>query len=420
MKTTMKRKAHHQTTHVFDHVPTEVMLHTFSMLDIPTLAQSQRVSKKWLALTSDEKVWRKVAASHCLLPCDTLSIDDVVKNISPSQSRHLRNSHLTLDTHPSGRFPEDEEADVDIYSRAFLTSPLARLCSNGYFDGLTCFQDLCKRFWCLERTWQPHSPSNPHLDPEVRSIDAAPPIVWSQWNEMDDAIEEVGRDVWRIKVCPADNVLISTGQRGGVRVVDIETGRILWRLDNRLTRRFPHVEYDRGYMVLDRIGHGNFEVWSALSLDGQERRGAFELYATLNSPRPIRALRFQYPYLGVASQDGHVLFWDVPQKKLVQTISLEGTPHVQANVNYIDFDDDWVFLVGVGAMCFSVLSRSTERVVFSLAEYLKKQLPPPRTFVLQAEEDPSGSLNNVDTGSSGSQHGSQYTHGLHKRHLRAS
>ena len=135
---------------------------------------------------------------------------------------------------------------------------------------------------------------------------------------------------------PKEKVLISTGQRGGIRVVDIRTGEVLWRLDRRMTRHFPHAEFDRGYLIFDRIGHGNFEVWRQSWLGDQvQRRGSFELFASLTSPRPTRALRFQYPILAVATQDGHVLLWDIELQEIVQVISLAGSMHVDANVNYI-------------------------------------------------------------------------------------
>lgn len=406
-------------------LPTEVALFVFSQLDPPSLARCKRVARAWRWLANDEKVWRQVAVHRAWVDPACQSINDVMRDITPSQARSLRRSKLTLessaktttdgaDVTPSipTSSPNSNGPDSDPYRRAHLTSPIAQSCASSYYAFMSSFQELCKRKWCLDRAWQSEatvaglgpasadaqsasgaddadashvaSPTA-QLHAHMRNIDAAPPIVWNRWNEMDDGVEEVARDVWRIKTCPAESVLISTGRRGGVRVVDIQTGSVLWRLDSRLTRRYPHVEYDRGYLVLDRVGHGNFEIWSSLSLDDEERRGAFDVFATLESPRPTRALRFQFPFLCVATQDGHVLLWDVPKQQLVQDISLEGTSHVDANINYIDFDDDFVFLVGVGAKCVTIISRRLGKPIWTLADHFENKLRPPTTFKLVEE-----------------------------------
>lgn len=128
-------------------------------------------------------------------------------------------------------------------------------------------------------------------------------------------------------------MLISTGQRGGVRVVDIKTGKVLWRLDRRMTRHFAHLEYDRGLAIYDRVGHGNFEVWKQAQASLPSVN--FELFTSLSSPRPTRAFRFQYPILAVATRDGYILLWDVATQKITQEMSLIGSLHDDGNINYI-------------------------------------------------------------------------------------
>lgn len=133
---------------------------------------------------------------------------------------------------------------------------------------------------------------------------------------------------------PIDNLLISSGQRGGIRVVDIMSGEVLWRLDRQMTRNFPHIEYDRGQLIFDRIGHG-LEIWRKSWLTGVGGRGEFRLHSSLSSPHSTRAFRFQFPTLAVATSDNIVLMWDVEKEKIFYEYSLEGTMHTNGNINYI-------------------------------------------------------------------------------------
>ncbi len=55
------------------------------------------------------------------------------------------------------------------------------------------------------------------------------------------------------------------------------------------------------------------------------------------------------------------MLWNVPDEELIQSIDFRDSPHRDGNVNYIDFDDDFVFLNGVGAKSVSVYSRRTGR-----------------------------------------------------------
>lgn len=52
---------------------------------------------------------------------------------------------------------------------------------------------------------------------------------------------------------------------------------------------------------------------------------------------------------------------------------------------FSDFDDAFVFLVGTGAKCFSVISRKLGKVIWTLADHFEAGLEGPSTFALESE-----------------------------------
>lgn len=184
--------------------------------------------------------------------------------------------------------------------------------------------------------------------------------------------------VWRIKLDPFDESIITTGRRGGVRAMDAHTGEALWWIPVNQTGRFPHLEFSNGWMIFDRLGY--FEVWRSErlveDLADEARRGAFQRFTILDPPRDVRAFRFQYPSLVCSSLDGYVLEFDVPHKTLVRSIRVGGGVNEDANVNYIEFDDDFVFLVGSGCDAVTVLDRVTGEVVWTLFDHIDQHGAP--------------------------------------------
>lgn len=368
-------------------LPTELSLLVLSFLDPPSLCRCQEVCKAWQSLAVKDGVWRSVALNLGYLPPGVIRAQDLCE--PPADVRWCSNTNAYSLDYVKGVEPVHTQVrqgeSVDYPS--LLTTSSAR----GYYDGLVSFQDLCIRKWRVDARW---SATREHetgalweLQPEMRLIDAAPPLVRPATDLEEEVVEEEGRDVWRIKLDPVDRTIISTGQRGGVRVLCLDTKQVLWRLPQLATRQYPHVEFDRGFMVFDRMGHGHFEVWRAQRLAGADgQRGHFDHYATLASPRPPRALRFQYPNLVVATLDGHLLTWDIVSKTVVQDIDLEDSVH-KDNVNYIDFDDEFIFLCGTGGKCVTAVSRKKGSIIWSLSMHFESNLPPPSTYLYERRSD---------------------------------
>lgn len=199
-------------------LPTEIVLIILSLLDPPSLARCQQVCKQWYQLANGEKVWRWIAIQRAYTQESSLSINDVLSPLKPTEVISPACGHALLQVLPeelrsnvAARYQENVHGGAGIH----LSNHLRKGDSTGYFDGVETYQDLCKRKWCLDRVWQcvPRKVYNDghvdmgeassyaaRLDPVMSDFDAAPPYVGAGWDHNDDVLEEVGRDVWRIKI----------------------------------------------------------------------------------------------------------------------------------------------------------------------------------------------------------------------------
>lgn len=290
--------------------------------------------------------------------------------------------------------------------------------TTDYFDDCDTWRSLCCRLWCLDCNWSAKdsrclaTPSRPLLSPDTDDDErgATPsdvPTYDSETASTSSSSQSLpyllprqrvlhektyGAGVWRCKVDPEERTYIVTGQNGGIQVFDHSTNALLWHIARTATRPNPHLEFSHGWMIFDRPGIGHFEVWRRESLvpdlGRPPDRGHYQRFTVLSSTRPIRAYRFQFPYLCAASEDGFILIWNVPQQELVETIDFRDSPHRGGNINYIDFDDEFVFLNGRGAKSVSVFSRCTKSMVWTLGQHFASGRPPPSTWRLQ-ELEPS-------------------------------
>lgn len=256
---------------------------------------------------------------------------------------------------------------------------------SGYFDDVSDFGALCKKVWTLDRCWGMHRSDDADQEQRPRRrVELRPEV---------HPLRPTGtqEDVHRIKLDPFDQCVIVTGRHGGVRSLDAITGDLLWSISPSETRDYPHLEFSEGYMVFDRLGAyavrsqltagiGHFEVWRSERLLGdlseEARRGAFRRYTILTTAHPVRAYRFQYPTLVCSTLDGFVLQFDVPQKTLTHSFAVSGGVNEGLNVNYIDFDDNFIFLVGNGCDAVTVLHRETGEVAWALFDYIDQHGPP--------------------------------------------
>jgi hypothetical protein len=203
-------------------LPTEIVLLVLSHLHPPSLARCQRVCRKLQRLANEDDVWRRVAIQqgyaderHVLAKEVLQWVPEDLKRLTTATSSHcllqdqpketLENITSRLQEHPI-----DYQVGLDTLS-AFPKSAV----TDYYSGNIETFQDLCRKKWCLDATWQclPGSrESGIHaetgetfsipnrLEPVLRNLDAAPPYVGIGWHQNEGLIEEVGRDIWRIKI----------------------------------------------------------------------------------------------------------------------------------------------------------------------------------------------------------------------------
>ncbi|KAN0100079.1 hypothetical protein V8E55_000063 [Tylopilus felleus] len=214
-----------------------------------------------------------------------------------------------------------------------------------------CWKTYCRRQLEIERGWRGKAPSI------VRELTAT------------------GAGVHRIKVDPELGLIITTCQKGGLFVCDIESNHILWALPPSHVVNYAHCEYDRGYVVFNRNDNCK-EVWRrTVDADGNQHsetsppdqdmleaseqaatnfhspdrhRGHFKAWALLRMPEITRAFRFAYPTL-LATASNNAFVWDVPRSQLISVIRDLQRPHhkqLLGNINYVEVNDLYVFVCG--------------------------------------------------------------------------
>ncbi|KAH9059604.1 hypothetical protein EDB87DRAFT_769868 [Lactarius vividus] len=201
--------------------------------------------------------------------------------------------------------------------------------------GSTSWKDFCYRSFQLHKNWE----GKGHVVARV----VPPP----------------GLNVHRIKIDEKAGICIMTCVWGGLNVLHLFSGIVLWCLPQLHVRSNAHCEYDNGYLVFDHID-GTMEVWrlaNDFSIEGEVAadappdgeqmdvsarvaalyhqyapRGQFRPWALLRFHEATRAYRLAYPTL-ICASDERAFLHDVRTGSLVQTIDihLEGLRYVDVN-----------------------------------------------------------------------------------------
>ncbi|KAI4742912.1 hypothetical protein E4T50_06699 [Aureobasidium sp. EXF-12298] len=226
-----------------------------------------------------------------------------------------------------------------------------------YFRNVESWKDFCKRLVLLERNWGSKRPV-------VR-----------------ESVVQVGYDpVWRFKPDFKRRFIVSTSQSGGVCVIDMDDGRMLWRLRREDVRMCLLVQQSRGVLIIqlweimlivasgahleydqesgtacwDRFGNA-IEVWKADEVE----RGTFHRVGILEhdcETRGFQLSRFNdKETLCVVSSEGKGFVWDLsvhpPHQQNVLEIENEAVGH-------LDQGEDTV-CYSMGTRGYHVCSKTT-------------------------------------------------------------
>lgn len=384
------------------HLPPETFSYILSFLPPPSLVEAAQVSRSWSSFCLDESLWRELALrlDYCQLE-RAAEESHTGYRVVASVLQHFQ--------------PAQQDSPQDL-----LQTTLERYRTrsvSSYFDDCDSWRTLCYRLWRLNTNWTPgelkdllkadlgrttydtstsdastskaNTPSSSL--PETEAVDTAKEALQFLFPYRRVInIRPNGSGARRIKLDPEEKTVIVTCQNGGIQVLDHDTKSLLWHIPRTATSPFPHLKFSHGWMIFDRQGLGHFEVWRSerlvADLGRAPDRGHFQRFTILDSVRPIRAYRFQYPYLCAATQDGFILIWHVPQQKVVETINMRDSPHRDGNITYIEFDDEFVFLNGVGAKSVSVFSRATQQMVWNMGQHFASGALPPTTWRFDRNE----------------------------------
>jgi hypothetical protein len=168
---------------------------------------------------------------------------------------------------------------------------------NKYYNDIRSWKDLCRRQTLLKRSWNKQRPITR------------------------ESTIQVGNDpIWRFRPDFKRRIFLSTSQMGGFNVTDMDSGSLLWRLDNDAVRPFAHLEYEDGTAVFDREGDA-VEVWKT---DSNSARGQFRRVAILNHDRQTRGFQLRDNTLCVVSSEGKGYVYDLSgEPKLLNEINIE-------------------------------------------------------------------------------------------------
>ncbi|KAK7030833.1 hypothetical protein VNI00_013941 [Paramarasmius palmivorus] len=335
---------------MLDRLPAEVTLLVLSTLPIPCIHSLRLVSQAWneFILTNEAAIYHSAAVVHGYISSTSEGIDTLPQKYSPKVLSEMGENWKTF----------------------------------------------CQRRAQLEKAWNGLAPSR---------------LV---------KYTATGRSVHRIKVDEINGFIITSytdraSRATGLIVSDMSKDDVLWSLPTTYVKEYAHIEYQNGYLIFDRIG-GKKEVWRLATIhdpsppDPTEQtiqlpppypqqdqltasltaaaaythtypRGHFVPHALLQFPRPTRAFRFVYPTLLVGGWD-EAYCWDVPTRKLAQTISRTQEPTVPSSpsaeegdtvvldplgeLNYVEVSEKHVFICGSNTL--RVFDRQSGKCVLDM------------------------------------------------------
>ncbi|KAF7316564.1 F-box domain-containing protein [Mycena indigotica] len=267
-------------------------------------------------------------------------------------------------------------------------SGLNMLLSQRAVAGATDWKALCKAQHHIEQSWLGKAASSVTFYPAT------------------------GPNVHRIKVDEHRGLIVTTaGARDPrLRVVDMNTGELVWALPERYVCAYAHCEYDNGYIIFNRRFSSDKEVWRLVedgaTVDGfapsnppdeLQLRAAEQVsykrkfipWALLRPPEnaSTRAFRLAYPTLMAASATD-MYFWDVPSGALVRTIPYYSDV---GELNYVEVSrqkDGLAFICGTNAL--RAFSRATGRRVLDIPSTRHSYAD--NSYVFEADEGHLGWL----------------------------
>ncbi|KAK0536463.1 hypothetical protein OC834_001178 [Tilletia horrida] len=357
-------------------LPPELVFDIFARLDPVSLARCSQVSTGWRKVVADDLLWRRVAFRVLNLP----------PNIEKDDLNNL---------------PE-----------------IQRWSASTHFHELQSFRDLCARWtqvlhgWCggskgadgsgkkdelahsnvtegesdekqaeastVSLTQETSSPGHQPQDAVERPDSISRRQLKASTKLLRAVLPEGEPDLWRIKVDPEEGTLIATTRSGGLFVIDIEANRIVWQVGPHQVGPYTHLEGERGILVVNgRLlfdESESFNVWvhKRLLPDGGDGE-LYQIRSKLRLPSFGRASRFKWPIFCAMDSTCTAHFYDLTDPDSPQKLdSIDASARYgEREIRYIDFDDNHFFIVGAYADQVTVFERSTGKVKWSMASYLR-------------------------------------------------
>jgi F-box-like len=162
--------------------------------DAGSLIRTSQVCKSWKKLCDNDEIWRRAAHRWGCVADFALTVEDAKR---------------------------------------------AQMDENGYFANVKTWRELCIARECLDA----------ELGDARRGERTQYPLSYSFHAAQSESNHGIWQDVWQMKIIHENGTIASTGMGGGVRVTDLRTHELLWSIPPEMTKRFLHLEAEKGFLV---------------------------------------------------------------------------------------------------------------------------------------------------------------------------
>ncbi|CAD6957371.1 unnamed protein product [Tilletia controversa] len=353
-------------------LPPELVIEVFAFLDPASLTRCTAVSKGWRQLIANDLLWRNVATEQlCLCPA-TVQVEDLAT--LPSLRRWSASDHLANLTSFRQLCVRWEQVllgwrgrrgpALDDDGDGVNDNDAERDSSDDEHDNED-EQDSDNK---VEVVSQPQHPST---IPKIQATSKFIRIV----------VDEGQLDMWRIKLDPEEGTLIAIMRRGGLYVLDINTNQVLWQLGVEQVDGYAHLEGERGILVISNtrafheVDPEGFNVWVHRRLVPDGGNGdLYQRRSELRLSQGATCSRFKWPVFCAMGVSGTAFFWDLsnPEQPRQLTSIDVSARYGHLDINYIDFDDQHLFLVGTSLGAVILYDRATGQAKWTLAAHLRQ------------------------------------------------
>lgn len=263
---------------------------------------------------------------------------------------------------------------------------------SAYYSDIRNWKDYARRRTTLLNNWK-----------GAGSLDRLP--------RTREYLMEISNPVWRFRIDWTDRFIITSGEHGGIKVIDLDGASVLW--ENREVKRHAHIDYANGVLVWDRDPE-TMEVWKRdaeaerqadaaasrfhrveFEAFGARRSVCFRRVALLHHGVQLRGFHVRGSTLLAVSHEGKAFVYDLSEDEPMAMSQL--TMNIEPEARGHLFQDESVALFSYESKGFRFYSKLTGNYMGMLHPMrLDELLPPEHFFHVRHELPPPRSLTELE------------------------